>query len=150
MVSDPALMVDSSVNHGRDTMKGRGLQGAKALLGNGLLTSEGDTHLRQRRLVQPAFHRDRLAEYSRDMVDLALAHESGWAPGTTVDHFRATVCKYPAVTEAYKVAAFNGLNKLNVGFVRDEEFQPVEPAITVESVLDQVEELTELCAAASV
>lgn len=84
MVSDPALVVDAFVNHGREAMKGRSLQGAKAILGNGLLTSEGETHLRQRRLVQPAFHRDRIASYSLDMVGLALAHEAGWSDGAPV------------------------------------------------------------------
>jgi cytochrome P450 len=35
-----------------------------ALLGNGLLLSEGDFWIRQRRLMQPAFHRERIAEYA--------------------------------------------------------------------------------------
>jgi cytochrome P450 len=51
--------------------KGRALQRAKALLGDGLLTSEGQFHLRQRRMIQPAFHRDRIAEYSTVMVEEA-------------------------------------------------------------------------------
>lgn len=88
VVSDPALIVDAFVNHGREAMKGRSLQGAKAILGNGLLTSEGEAHLRQRRLVQPAFHRDRIAAYSQDMVGLALAHEAGWSDGARVDMAR--------------------------------------------------------------
>lgn len=42
------------------------------VLGDGLLTSEGETWRRQRRLIQPAFTRQRLAEYSEIMVDEAL------------------------------------------------------------------------------
>jgi cytochrome P450 len=42
----------------------RALQRTKRLLGEGLLTSEGATHLRQRRLMQPAFHRERIAAYA--------------------------------------------------------------------------------------
>ncbi|MGI9196999.1 MAG: cytochrome P450, partial [Candidatus Nanopelagicales bacterium] len=85
VLSSPDAIVDVFIGHGRDTMKGRGLQGTKAVLGNGLLTSEGKVHLRHRRLVQPAFHRDRIAAYSRDMVDLSLAHETVWEDGRPLD-----------------------------------------------------------------
>lgn len=84
-LTSPEAIVDVYIGHGRETMKGRGLQGTKAVLGNGLLTSEGEVHLRNRRLVQPAFHRDRIAAYSRDMVDLTLAHERDWQDGQALD-----------------------------------------------------------------
>ncbi len=41
----------------------------KQVLGNGLVTSEGDFWLRQRRIAQPAFHRERLASLATGMVD---------------------------------------------------------------------------------
>lgn len=85
VISDPEMIVEIFIGHGRDTMKGRGLQGAKALLGNGLLTSEGDVHLRQRRLVQPAFHKDRIAAYSVEMTALTEQHEKSWVDGEEVD-----------------------------------------------------------------
>ena len=85
VLTSPQAIVDVFIGHGRQTMKGRGLQGAKAILGNGLLTSEGDVHLRNRRLVQPAFHRDRIAAYSSDMVRLAQAHEERWQDGDVID-----------------------------------------------------------------
>jgi cytochrome P450 len=66
-------------------MKGHVLQRAKILLGEGLLTSEGEFHLRQRRLVQPAFHRQRIAVYARDMVDRAWITGDRWRDGETVD-----------------------------------------------------------------
>ena len=84
-LTDPAAIVEVFIDHGRQTMKGRGLQGAKAVLGNGLLTSEGEVHLRNRRLVQPAFHRDRIAGYAADMVTLTEAHEDTWTQGRTLD-----------------------------------------------------------------
>ena len=84
-LTDPAAIVEVFIEHGRQTMKGRGLQGAKAVLGNGLLTSEGEVHLRHRRLVQPAFHRDRIASYAADMVALAESHEVAWEQGRTLD-----------------------------------------------------------------
>ncbi len=68
--------------------------------------------------------------------------------GGTIDYFRDTVFNYPTMTEAYKVAAFNGLNKLNLDFVKsDGDF--AEPEVAEDVVLDQVAELTELCTAAS-
>ena len=85
VINSPDAIVDVFLTHGRMTMKGRGLQGTRAVLGNGLLTSEGETHLRNRRLVQPAFHRDRIAGYARDMVALAEEHGRAWQPGTRVD-----------------------------------------------------------------
>ena len=57
---------------------------AKETLGEGLLTSEGDFHRRQRRLAQPAFHPNRVATYGAMMADIAnraageCATASGW------------------------------------------------------------------------
>jgi cytochrome P450 len=61
------------------------LQRAKRVLGEGLLTSEGEAHLRQRRLAQPAFHRQRIAAYAETMVAEASALADQWRPGTIVD-----------------------------------------------------------------
>jgi cytochrome P450 len=66
-------------------VKGRGLQLAKRLLGEGLLTSEGEFHKRQRRLAQPAFHRQRIASYGRTMVEYAARTGGRWRDGTVLD-----------------------------------------------------------------
>src|SRR6185436_10748584 len=70
-VNSPQFVRDVLVTNNRFFMKGRGLQRSKRLLGDGLLTSEDPTHLRQRRLMQPAFHRDRIAAYGGTMVAYA-------------------------------------------------------------------------------
>ena len=85
LVGDPQHIKDILVTHNKNFMKGRGLQRSKRLLGEGLLTSEGAAHLRQRRLMQPAFHRDRIAGYGRTMVGYADQLRSGWADGATLD-----------------------------------------------------------------
>jgi cytochrome P450 len=54
---------------------------AERLLGQGLLVSEGELWRRQRRLVQPAFQRARLAEYAPAMVEAAEAQMAGWRKG---------------------------------------------------------------------
>lgn len=65
--------------------KSRMLQRSKILLGEGLLTSEGALHLRQRRLVQPAFHRERLAGYGETMIAYAARECDRWRAGETMD-----------------------------------------------------------------
>ena len=51
------------------------------VMGNGLLTSEGAFHDRQRRLVVPAFHREHLAGYARTMTDAVAAQTAPWRDG---------------------------------------------------------------------
>jgi cytochrome P450 len=51
------------------------------MLGQGLLISEGEFWRRQRRLVQPAFHRARVNDYAAAMLDLAESHIHGWRDG---------------------------------------------------------------------
>jgi cytochrome P450 len=55
------------------------------LLGEGLLTSEGPFHLRQRRLVQPAFHKARIHGYARAMIDDAERWTRRQQPGGRID-----------------------------------------------------------------
>jgi cytochrome P450 len=58
------------------------------LLGNGLLTSEGDFWRRQRRLAQPAFHRQRISAYGDVMVDYATRLILSWGEGEARDIHR--------------------------------------------------------------
>jgi cytochrome P450 len=81
----PDLVKDLLVTSHAKFHKGRALQRAKTLLGEGLLTSEGETHLRQRRLVQPAFHRQRLMNYGAMMTDAALKMRDEWRDGAQID-----------------------------------------------------------------
>lgn len=85
LVNNPDYIRDVLVTHNRNFMKGEGLQRAKRLLGEGLLTSEGEFHLRQRRLAQPAFHRRRIAGYATTMVEYAARMRDGWRAGETRD-----------------------------------------------------------------
>jgi cytochrome P450 len=85
LVNHPDLIRDVLVTKQRSFMKGRALQRTKLLLGEGLLTSESDLHLRQRRLMQPAFHRERLARYAEVMVANAERTANSWRDGETID-----------------------------------------------------------------
>jgi cytochrome P450 len=71
--------------------KGDALRRNSMVFGNGLLTSEGDFWRRQRKLVQPAFHRERLAAYGAIMVDYAQRLMAGWHDGEVVDVYAAAM-----------------------------------------------------------
>ena len=88
LFSHPDLIRDVLVTHQKNFHKSRGLERARRLLGNGLLTSEDEFHLRQRRLAQPAFHRARIAAYAATMVDYAERTGTRWRDGETLDMHR--------------------------------------------------------------
>lgn len=77
----PDLIRDVLITHDWNFIKARGLRASKPVLGNGMLTSEGELHRRQRRLAQPAFHSARLATYAGTMVDCALTVSRAWVNG---------------------------------------------------------------------
>jgi cytochrome P450 len=84
-VSHPDYIEQVLVNDNRKYIKGRILRKNKQLFGNGLLTSEGDFWLRQRRLAQPAFHRARIATYADTMVRYASRLAAEWSNGDERD-----------------------------------------------------------------
>jgi cytochrome P450 len=84
-ITNPQHVRDVLVTHQKNFTKSRGLERAKKLLGDGLLTSEDPHHLRQRRLLQPAFHRDRIAGYAAVMSDNAARMRARWQHGQTFD-----------------------------------------------------------------
>ncbi len=81
----PDHVRDVLVTHQHAFKKGRGLEWAKHFLGEGLLTSEGEFHTRQRRLSQPAFHRQRIHSYGKVMTEYALRTRERWISGETLD-----------------------------------------------------------------
>ncbi len=84
LVDEPEAIEDLLVRNGAAFVKGRGTERLRPLLGNGLLTANGPAHLRQRRLEQPAFHRDRLAGYGATMVAETERHRALLERGAVV------------------------------------------------------------------
>lgn len=68
--------------------KGRALRMSKELLGEGLLTSEGEFHLRQRRMIQPAFRPGQMSYYATHMTECADEFAREWEAGSTLDIHR--------------------------------------------------------------
>src|SRR5687768_11059044 len=85
LVSHPDLIEDVLVTSAKKFMKGIALQRAKRLLGEGLLTSEGQMHLRQRRTIQPLFHRQQVHRFAETMVEHAVRWRDSVADGATLD-----------------------------------------------------------------
>jgi cytochrome P450 len=81
----PEQIKDVLVTQQHTFMKGRGIQWAKHFLGEGLLTSEGEFHTRQRRLSQPAFHRQRILSYGATMAEHAARTRDRWKDGDVVE-----------------------------------------------------------------
>ena len=84
-VNHPEYVREVLVNHYDNFLKGKGRQRAKKFLGEGVLLSEGETHRRQRRLAQPAFHRERVASYADVMADYCERTNARWRDGARLD-----------------------------------------------------------------
>ena len=69
LFSHPDAVREVLVTQGDAFNKGVVMRRAQSVLGEGLLTSEGDFHRRQRRIAQPVFHPQRMASYSPIIVD---------------------------------------------------------------------------------
>ncbi len=88
LVNDPAAIKRVLVDNAANYHKSRSYAGLRALLGEGLLTSEGAFWRRQRRLAQPAFHRERLAALAVAMaseVERMLGRWGRLEPGAALD-----------------------------------------------------------------
>ncbi len=84
-LNDPDLIREILVNQASSFIKERTQHRMKILLGQGLITSEGEFHMRQRRIAAPAFHRQRIQNYAGMMVERAAAMRAGWQPQQTFD-----------------------------------------------------------------
>src|SRR3954462_15916534 len=85
LLNHPDYVEDVLVTRARLFKKGRALERARRLLGEGLPTPEGGAHLRQRPLVQPSFHRQRIEGYARAMVAHAARMADRWQDVVEID-----------------------------------------------------------------
>jgi cytochrome P450 len=85
LLNHPDLVQEFLVVHASKQVRGPVMQRGRAVMGDGLLTSEDPLHATQRRLIQPAFHRERIAHHARVMGGYASKACSRWRDGETID-----------------------------------------------------------------
>ena len=85
LLNDPAdireVLIDKAASFGKDRTQKR----MKILLGEGLITSDGEAHRRGRRIAAPAFHRQRIQRHASKIVELAEGLSRAWQPGQPID-----------------------------------------------------------------
>ncbi len=86
---EPSLVEQLLTGDHRSFEKGRALQRTQILLGQGLLTAEGHSHLKQRRTLQPAFRKQRIEGYAKIMADRAEHISAEWRPNQPFDAHKA-------------------------------------------------------------
>src|SRR5213595_942632 len=85
LLAHPDLIEEVLVTHSKHFIKHFALRLNPLVLGKGLLTSEGDFWLRQRRLIQPVFLRNRITGYGASMVMATQRLLAEWKPGEARD-----------------------------------------------------------------
>lgn len=85
LLQDPSdigeVLVDKAAFFGKDRTQKR----MKILLGEGMITSDGEIHNRARRIAAPAFHRRRIERYAGQIVEIAAGLSTRWRPGEEID-----------------------------------------------------------------
>ena len=84
-VNNPDYIREILVTQASAFVKERTVRRMKILLGEGLITSDDPIHMRQRRIVAPAFHRQRIAAYGDQIVACADTQQKQWQPNQQID-----------------------------------------------------------------
>ncbi len=84
-LNHPDLIADFFLKDAHKHHRNLVMQRGRDVLGHGLLTSEEPLHMRQRRLAQPAFLRDRIAAYAEVIGSKTIAMTAAWRSGTEID-----------------------------------------------------------------
>ncbi len=84
-INEPDYIREILINQSSAFVKERTVRRMKILLGEGLITSDDPYHMRQRRIVAPAFHRQRIAAYATEIVASAERHAAQWQTDQTID-----------------------------------------------------------------
>jgi cytochrome P450 len=85
VLNHPELASDVLAAHHSRFNKGPTMEAARRVLGESLLTSEGELHRQRRRMLQPIFHHERIASYAADMVELGIRATRTWSDGQRID-----------------------------------------------------------------
>ena len=84
-VNDPDYINEILVTQVGSFVRERTLKRMKILLGEGLITSDDPIHMQQRRIIAPAFHRQRISGYADQIVQSARESADRWSSGQSID-----------------------------------------------------------------
>ena len=85
VVNEPDIISDLLITNNAKFVKDRAQRLTHLLMGKGLITSEGELHLKQRRLMQPYLHRNRIDDYAPAIVRYTAGAVDAWRDGETID-----------------------------------------------------------------
>jgi len=85
LLNHPDFIKEVLTKQHRNFVKGRPLEMAKELLGEGLLTSEGEFHKCHSRIIQPAFHRNMIESYAPVITKGVTRLMNGWEDGMKIE-----------------------------------------------------------------
>jgi len=85
LVNEPEFIREILITQAGSFIKERTQKRMRILLGEGLITSDGENHKRQRRIVAPAFHRQRIQANGSIMVERAAAMRESWREQREID-----------------------------------------------------------------
>jgi cytochrome P450 len=87
-LNHPDLVRDVFTTNASKHLRGPGLNSFRRVFGDGLVSSEDPSHMRQRHLLQPAFMSERVADYGNSMVHFTDVMSQEWRAGETIDVHR--------------------------------------------------------------
>lgn len=137
LLTHPSDIEDVLVTRQPNFVKSRDYRVLARVLGDGLLTAEGETWRKRRKLVQPAFHHEKIAGYTKVMVECARQMMQGWQDGEGLDIHRSMMAltleivakvlfgaeiadKAPTVAKALQVMMEEFTKHANLAFVLPE------------------------------
>ncbi len=85
LIKSPELIEHVLVSNAKNYIKDTTTRALSAVMGEGLLTSEGDYWKKRRRLAQPAFHRERVEGYAQVMIDFTERMSQSFQIGSVID-----------------------------------------------------------------
>ena len=85
LIAHPDLVKELLVTQAARFGRGLAIQRAQIVLGQGLLTSDGDAHLRHRRIMQPSFSQRDIEAHVPAIAAAVIEHRARWADGASVD-----------------------------------------------------------------
>lgn len=158
LINNPHLIEGILVKHNQYFIKSPGLQLARRVIGNGLITNEGENHLKQRRIVQQAFTKDKVDEYGKILTEHCIEYtNTNWKDGITVNIHREmtkltlsiiskllfgknaiTVNEIDQISDNITLI-IEYINKLRIPFLRFIEKLPIPSTIEYKRALKQLD-----------